>query len=325
MSCEKWESPSSQDSARCLLAEETSGLSGVTSKTYYLYNDSGIFGAVFDDKVYYFVKNYRGDVIEIRDFDDNSLAASYEYDAWGNHKVYNANGYENTSSSFIGNKNPFRYRGYYYDTDLKLYYLQTRWYDPETGRFLNLDQISYAKPEQLNGINLYAYCLDNPVMNADPEGTELATFIGFLVELAVIYLYVIFVTSPERFYEYDIKEQVITSPTEDDINIVANGEESNPDGKIRVEISQYNLVIRDSYLIRDHEDMETVMKIIMESSQYKQIYDTDFRNLENFVLEWKAHNLLYSFGRGKRFGDVDFESKKDIRCIFNGLGQLYNY
>ena len=71
--------------------------------------------------------------------------------------------------------------------------------------------------------------------------------------------------------------------------------------------------------------METVMKIIMESSQYKQIYDTNFRNLDNFVLEWKAHNLLYSFGRGKRFGNVDFESKSNIKRIFNGLGWFYNY
>ena len=96
----------------------------------------------------------------------------YEYVAWGNCKVLNPDGTENTSSTFAGNINPIRYRSYYYDTDLGLYYLQTRWYDPEIGRFVNLDQIEYLAPETLNGLNLYAYCLNNPVMGVDPNGTD---------------------------------------------------------------------------------------------------------------------------------------------------------
>ncbi len=67
--------------------------------------------------------------------------------------------------------NPFRYRSYYYDTETELYYLQTRYYDPELGRFISQDSIEYAAPETINGLNLYAYCGNNPVMNIDPTGT----------------------------------------------------------------------------------------------------------------------------------------------------------
>ena len=88
----------------------------------------------------------------------------------GNHKVLNPDGTENTSAVFIGNINPIRYRSYYFDTETGLYYLQTRYYDPQIGRFINIDDISYLEPEAINGLNLYAYCGNNPVMRVDPDG-----------------------------------------------------------------------------------------------------------------------------------------------------------
>ena len=71
----------------------------------------------------------------------------------------------------IGALNPFRYRGYYYDVETGLYYLQTRYYDPVMGRFLNRDSVKYADPSTVHGLNLYAYCRNNPVMYTDPYGT----------------------------------------------------------------------------------------------------------------------------------------------------------
>ena len=88
-----------------------------------------------------------------------------------------------TDSSHIGNRNPFRYRGYFYDVETGLYYLQTRYYDPEIGRFLNMDDISYADPEQFHGLNLYAYCANDPVNNVDPTGHF--TISTFLISLAI--------------------------------------------------------------------------------------------------------------------------------------------
>jgi len=66
--------------------------------------------------------------------------------------------------------NPFRYRGYYFDSETGLYYLQSRYYDPKTGRFISPDAYSYLEPDTVNGLNLYSYCNNNPVMNVDPSG-----------------------------------------------------------------------------------------------------------------------------------------------------------
>ena len=110
----------------------------------------------------------------------------YVYDAWGNHVVYNAAGAQNSDVTFIGNLNPFRYRGYYYDVETGLYYLQTRYYDPVVCRFISRDSIEYADPETINGLNLYAYCGNNPVMNVDPNGTLVISFIvGLVVSFAI--------------------------------------------------------------------------------------------------------------------------------------------
>ena len=70
----------------------------------------------------------------------------------------------------IGGLNPFRYRGYYWDSELNLYYLNARYYDPLVGRFISQDDIEYLDPEALNGLNLYAYCINNPLKYVDYEG-----------------------------------------------------------------------------------------------------------------------------------------------------------
>lgn len=104
--------------------------------------------------------------------DKREQRCEYAYDAWGNHAVLDANGNDISDDlTNIGNLNPFRYRGYFYDTETELYYLQTRYYDPEVGRFIMIDSVEYLDPESINGLNLYAYCGNNPVMFTDPNGT----------------------------------------------------------------------------------------------------------------------------------------------------------
>ena len=95
------------------------------------------------------------------------MFASYTYDAWG--KVTSVT---NNTLLDIGNLNPFRYRSYYYDTETSLYYLETRYYDPDVGRFISPDSIEYLDPTSINGLNLYAYCGNNPVMYSDPSGNS---------------------------------------------------------------------------------------------------------------------------------------------------------
>ena len=105
--------------------------------------------------------------------DNNGNAViEYIYDVRVNHTVLIANGQEIDKSDVghIGNKNPFRYRSYYFDTETELYYLKSRYYDPELGRFITIDDITYLDPETINGLNLYAYCGNNPIMRTDENG-----------------------------------------------------------------------------------------------------------------------------------------------------------
>lgn len=92
--------------------------------------------------------------------------------------MLDASGNVINSASHIGNLNSFRYRGYFYDAETGLYNLKTRFYDPEVGRFLNMDSIDYAAPETINGLNLFAYCNNNPVMNVDPDGAWIGGYSG---------------------------------------------------------------------------------------------------------------------------------------------------
>ena len=81
-------------------------------------------------------------------------------------------------------KNPYRYRGYYLDKETNLYYLYSRYYDPEIGRFLSADRPDYLEPESINGLNLYAYCNNNPVMYCDPSGHSV-TVAGIIIGIII--------------------------------------------------------------------------------------------------------------------------------------------
>ena len=131
---------------------------------------------------YEFSKNIFGDVVAI--ISGGLEVARYEYDAWGNHKVYNLDGTENTDEDFIGNINPIRYHGYYYDRESGMYYLQTRYYDPEIGQFISPDSPKYLDPQTIDGFNLYAYCNYNPIMYSDPTGQFVLS--AFVIGMAII-------------------------------------------------------------------------------------------------------------------------------------------
>ena len=134
---------------------------GASTKINYLYNAQGVMGLQYNGCAYTYRKNLFGDITEI--YSGTTCVAKYKYDAWGNCTVCNPDGTVNTSADFIGNINPFRYRGYYWDRDLQLYHLQTRYYDPTVGRFISPDSYEYLDPESFGGLNLYCYCLNNPV------------------------------------------------------------------------------------------------------------------------------------------------------------------
>ena len=151
-----------------------------------MYDHTGVMGFTYQRQTYFYQKDLQGNIFAIVNAAGVAVAF-YHYDAWGNHKVYNADSLiEMTSPTFIGNLNPFRYRGYYYDTETKLYYLKSRYYDPEVGRFISADTVNYAEPSKFDGLNLFAYCNNNPVMFVDPEGTSWRDFTKWVSEHALI-------------------------------------------------------------------------------------------------------------------------------------------
>ena len=109
----------------------------------------------------------QGDVVAV--YSDTGIKLiSYVYDAWGNTTVSYSNGGQSTTAT----KNPFTYRGYYYDGDYGFYCLGTRFYDPVTRRFINADTsaVITVTPTALTDKNLFAYCDNNPVMRVDNGG-----------------------------------------------------------------------------------------------------------------------------------------------------------
>lgn len=135
----------------------------------FFYDQTGVVGLKYSGTTYLYRKDAQNNVLALIN-ESGAIVARYLYDAWGTVSVVDNNGALISDTNHIGNLNPFRYRGYYYDTETKLYFLKTRYYDPEIGRFMTIDGIEYLNPETINGLNLYAYCGNNPVMRVDENG-----------------------------------------------------------------------------------------------------------------------------------------------------------
>ena len=134
-------------------------------------------------QIFWYEKNLQGDIVAVYS-DAGTKLISYTYDAWGNFRTYYANGGATSKATL----NPFTYRGYYYDADLGLYYLNSRYYDSVVGRFISSDSTGYLGANgDLNSYNLYAYCSNNPVMYVDPSGHVIFApiVIGALIGAAV--------------------------------------------------------------------------------------------------------------------------------------------
>ncbi len=148
------------------------------AKFYYSYDSNGILYNVRytltdggTEYSYYYTHNSRGDIVGIYN-GAGELKAHYEYDAWGNViSITDNNGNAITNPNHVGNLNPFRYRGYYQDTETGLYYLMSRYYDTITHRFINADGYFQSGGSILDA-NTFAYCRNNPIMNSDCTGTS---------------------------------------------------------------------------------------------------------------------------------------------------------
>ena len=134
--------------------------------------------------LYYYVLNAQGDVVGLLN-SSGELVVEYKYDPWGN-LLETIIGVDETDSKYaaynnMGLRNPLRYRGYIYDRDTGLYYLQSRYYDPTIGRFINADTYTTTDTDGLLSTNMFAYCENNPVNRSDPTGTISHLVVGAAV------------------------------------------------------------------------------------------------------------------------------------------------
>ena len=134
---------------------------------YYIRDEEGsLIGFKYNNTTYYYIKNIQEDIIGLTDSSYN-LVCSYEYDSWGKLiSIKDSNNNVITNTSHIGYINPFRYRSYYYDNETKLYYLNSRYYNSEWGRFVNADGIINGNLDFIS-YNLNVYVSNNPVFAQD--------------------------------------------------------------------------------------------------------------------------------------------------------------
>ena len=145
---------------------------------YFTYDAAGTPLTVScDGTLYYYITNIQGDVIAIIDTAGTQVT-SYIYDAWGN--ITRTGG----PDTGLAQWNPLRYRGYVYDTETRLYYLQSRYYNPKVGRFINADGYVATGQGVLSG-NMFAYCRNNPVILIDPSGHDGTVVLGAIINFVV--------------------------------------------------------------------------------------------------------------------------------------------
>jgi RHS repeat-associated protein len=160
-----------------------------TYEIYYTYDyDGTLISFNYDNNIndaivgneYFYIKNQQGDITALVN-SQGIIQVEYRYDAWGNIIYINTP----SGSTLDPSINPYTYRGYRYDGEIGFYYCNSRYYNPEWGRWLNADSVNYLDPSSTNGVNLYAYCGNNSIMGYDPNGTFFIT-IGVLLVIAKV-------------------------------------------------------------------------------------------------------------------------------------------
>ena len=132
----------------------------------FAYDASGTpLSVVYNGTYYYYVTDLQGDVVAIVDTQGEKVV-EYLYDAWGRLLITGG-----TKATDLDVHNPLRYRGYVYDPETGLYYLQSRYYNPTLGRFLSSD-IVYDTDAGLQGFSLFLYCGNNPTNRVDASGKD---------------------------------------------------------------------------------------------------------------------------------------------------------
>ena len=220
---------------------------------------------------------------------------SYSYDPWG----YGEVGYVNGGEFSQAKRNRIAYRGYYYDSDLDLYYLQSRYYDPSTKRFINAD--SYISTGQgILGYNMFAYCGNNPVNRVDNGGDS--WIVVAIIVVAVVVGHV--AAGINKIQANRTVEELKSNSDETCLKTLMNDYLSNIYGTdTYVDLSdpkEAKIVNGADVNFRDR----MVISTLLSEHDYTQ------RSAANLAAEWEAHNIFdfIVFGKSERARNVDLDS-----------------
>ena len=293
-----------------------------TNTLDFFYDASGNpYALKYNNTLYYYITNLQGDVLHIVDTSGTPVV-SYTYDPYG--KLLSG------TNSTLGNLNPLRFRGYVYDTETGMYYLQSRYYDPETGRFINAD--GYASTGQgIVGCNMFAYCNNNPIIYSDHNGFEpdeavdvdgdgivdyyvytytYTTGILFWRKQHTAYVY-IYVGKNRSFFE-DPSNHPENFSSSTDIMVGDFTNSSNP-----------NMYAYRADLTKP-QYREAILLCLLE---YDEDFDTSWdRTLDSLLIEWREHKrYAWASARAKNVDfDNDEEGKGFVDFLEKAIDAVFN-
>jgi len=250
---------------------------------------------------YYYLLNLQGDVVALADA-SGAVVVRYKYDVWGKvTAVTNNSGTEITSSTHIANVNPIRYRGYYYDRETQLYYLQSRYYNPAMGRFINADAFA-STGQGILGNNMFSYCANDPIAYADARGSMRTYNVNSADSMCKSY--------PKSLVQYVLKQRELDS----------GGRRS------------LGTWIKDhvgSYIGIGHEESTTMMDLFVVSWESGVGYDKNFENGKEFnayiMFEPGLYDMpSYSAGADLNIGGYGVGIEKDPAGSLAASGHFGN-
>ena len=327
-----------------IVMETVSDTTGELYTLVYLYDEAGApIGMKYRTPTYspnvfdcfFFEKNLQGDIVAVYDSDGTEIA-TYVYTAWGECTM----SYYSATSNSPGLKNPFKYRGYYHDSETNWYYLQSRYYNSNWGRFINAD--SYVSTGTgLLGYNMFAYCNNNPVMYIDNAGGFPWLIAAVVLAASLVLLTSCNITSytkvteSESFETYEAAlekayDKVYTKAQESVGSTDKNGNAAEFGVEYEVDI-YYNSENKLFYLTpaySDYDDRSVTHKYLTNSDENKKFdlmgcvhyhpintdislvfneYDQDFA--EHFGV---AVHIVDADNRRKSYYDYMLPSRKDL-------------
>ena len=260
-----------------------------TTLIYNYDHQNKIMGLSIGNKEYFYIKDILENILGIIDQEGN-VVVYYRYDAYGNLLKEDIR-----INNLASRHNDILYKGYVYDRESYLYYLKSRYYSPRIGRFISMDEVSYVNPKDINGLNLYAYCNNNPIMYYDPSGRFL---IALIVVGAIIGAHI------ENAYLIDKAEKKVNKTyTREEADIAIE----QITGEGTVEFKKSYVFIKNSCDIKSKEDRIYISTIIANTVDEKGNKLTD-RSVYSLSAEWRGHNILSFFNiRSSSTDDVNLD------------------